>query len=61
MTTKTYKVEKIADYFKVTIEVGCDGNLNVAGYYIKNGEIVGKVWENQPRYKISQKILNSLI
>jgi hypothetical protein len=56
MATWTFK--KVSDTtVKVVVEFQANKTDDCAGWYVRNGEIVGRVWEDQPsRYLPKNKI-----
>ena len=48
MATWTFKKES-ETIVKVVVEFQRNHSDDCAGWYVRNGEIVGRVWEDQPR------------
>ena len=62
MSTKTYKIENISETTTlITLEVSGKHNIDCAGWYIRNGEIISKRWDDQPAYTLSASKLKEAI
>jgi hypothetical protein len=62
MATKTYRIENISKTTTlITLEIQGKHNMDCAGWYIRNGEIISKRWDNQPAYTLSASKLKEAI
>lgn len=62
MTTKTYKIENITEKTTlITVEVQGKQSLDCAGWYVRNGQIIGKRWDDQPNYKLPASKLKEAV